>query len=160
MTHMILALEPSDMIGLFFLFLTLLSLYKHPKVESLVNGFMDTYFFSDTSLNPNYHAPLVQTFEERSFKKDMQTDKWKYKFIDEDTVFKKIKIAKKSTIVFASILLKITAFFEKLKNIVTWHDPPRTVWFIVFTFLAYCVLAVLPFRFVFLVAGIKRVFFR
>ena len=150
MTHFVLTYDTPSLISLFFLVLTLLCIYNHPWVQQKVGSFLNTYFFSDEHLNSDYHHPMVQTLEELLDKKEMQTEKWKYKLVDDDPILYQLKVAKQSVMVFASVLLKVTGFFEKLKNIIMWHDPLRTLWFIGFTLLAYCASSVMSFRFLFL----------
>lgn len=150
MTHLILLYDAPSSLSLFFVCLTLLIVYKHPRVEAKMNSYMDVYFFSEQHLNSHYRHPLVETLEEDIDRQDMDTEKWKYKLVDDDPILYQLKLAKKSIIVFIIILHRVTGFFEKLKNIVIWHDPKKTHWFIGLMVLAYCAASVMPFRFLFL----------
>jgi len=149
-THLILSHDASNVLALFFIWLTLLIIYKNPKIEARIKGYMDLYLFSEQHLNPNYHHPMVQTLEEGIDKQDMDTEKWKYKLVDDDPILYQLQLAKKSIIVFTVILHRVTGFFEKLKNIILWHDPIKTLLFLVLSSLAYCAASVMPFRFLFL----------
>jgi len=149
-THLILTHDASNVLALFFVWMTLLTVYKYPKIETRIKAYLDLYFFSEQHLNPHYHHPLVQTLEEGSDKQDMDTEKWKYKLVDDDPILYQLQLAKNIIIVFTVILHKVTGFFEKLKNIILWHDPIKTLWFLALMALAYCAAAVMPFRFLFL----------
>lgn len=141
------------MLSVLCLLLTLFGIYKNPKIEKKVDHFASIYFFSEDQLNTDYHKPRVQTNQEMIAKKDMQTGKWKYKLVDTDPLLLQYKKVKKSVIVFTEKLLKITGFIEKMKNILMWHDPIRTMWFIGFTFIAFFVFAVIPIRILLVIAG-------
>ena len=141
------------MLSVLCLLVTLFGIYKNPKIEKKVNHFAKIYFFSEEQINVDYHKPRVQTTQEMIANKDMQTGKWKYKLVDTDPYMLQYKKAKKSLILFTAKLLKITAFIEKLKNILIWHDPIRTIWFIGFTLIGFFVFAVLPFRILLVLAG-------
>ncbi len=150
MTHMVLTLDTPGFVSLLFLILVLLCIYKHPWVERRVGPFFELYLFAEDNLNKNYKHPQIQTLEELVNKKEMDTEKWKYKLVDDDPLLHQIKAAKQSLIGFSTILLRVTSFIESLKNLVLWHEPKRTVWFLVFTFFAYCACSVMSFKILFL----------
>ena len=143
----------ADLIPSLILLLVMISIYYHPNVEPYVNKKFDDWFFQQSHLNPHYHFPRVQTVDELETRKMMQTEKWKYKLVDPDSLVTVIRKAKSSLVLLTIVLAKVTGFFEKLKNIVTWHDPMRTKVFILFSLVGYCALSIISFRLIVLLGS-------
>lgn len=126
----------------------MICVYKNPKVEKAVLDKLDQHFFQPQHLNPLYTQPRIQTVRDMDIKKLMNTEKWRYKLVDPDSLVTVFKKARKSIIAVTITLTKITGFIEKCKNIIMWQDSTRTFVFIVFSLLAYCIISVMGFRMV------------
>jgi len=109
-------------------------------------------FFEEKDLSSCYKEPLVQSQVDLSRKKSMQTEHWKYKLKAESSLMTRLKVAKKSVVVLVIVLMKISAFCEKIKNIIVWDDRDRSFMFVMITVIGYCSFAVIPLRLVVLFA--------
>ena len=143
----------ADLIPTLILLLVVLSVYKHPSIEPVVDKKLDFWFFETSHLNSHYQFPQVQTMTELETKKMMQTEKWKYKLVDPDSLVTVFRKAKNSLVSLTILLAKVTGFFEKIKNIITWQDPLRTKIFILVSLIGYCTLSVISFRLIALLSG-------
>jgi len=132
------------------LLLVLLCIYNHQGVNSRIKPLFVKCFFKDSDLNPNYLKPRIKIKEDVQTQKDLNTEKWKYKIVDEDNLVTQLIIIKNVLAWIAIALTKFAGFCEKLKNLIMWVEPLRTSVFICLGLIAYCVLAVLPFRWTFL----------
>jgi len=112
------------------------------------------FFFLENDINSYYKTPKVIPQVDLTLKKNMQTAHWKSKLLAESSLMTRLKWAKKSLVILIILLMKASAFFEKLKNIIVWDDPDRTALFLIFTIIGYCAFSVIPLRFLILFAGI------
>ncbi len=128
--------------------MVLLAVYKHPSVESKVLPVLNKIFFRKEFQNPFFSVPLVITAEDIQIKKDLNTEKWKYKIEDEDNLVTLLLLIKRILAGLTIMLTKTAGFFEKVKNLITWREPLRTSLFIVAGLIIYCVLSILPLRWV------------
>ena len=119
---------------------------------------MITFFFQEKHLNPHYIFPRVKTYRDLEIKKLMNTERWKYKLVDPESLVSLFKKFKHFLVEMTSFLTKTTGFLEKIKNIVTWQDPTRTLMFILIGTIGYCVLSVVGLR-VLILLGSKCYFF-
>ena len=133
--------------------MTFLCIYTHPKVKSRVKPFITELFFEERHLNPYYKPPQIQTAFEVDLLETFNTEKWKYKLVDDESLVTTLKKAKKSVVMLTIVLTKISGFFEKLKNIVMWQDHRRSLIFVFCTLVGYCIFAIVPMRFIIFVAG-------
>jgi len=132
------------------LLLVLLCIYNHQGVNSKIKPIFVKCFFKDSDLNSHYLKPRIKIKEDVQTQKDLNTEKWKYKIVDEDNLVTQLIIIKNVLAWIAIALTKFAGFCEKLKNLVMWVEPLRTSVFICLGLIAYCILAVLPFRWTFL----------
>jgi len=100
----------------------------------------------------------VKTYRDLEIKKLMNTERWKYKLVDPESLVSLFKKFKHFLVEMTSFLTKTTGFLEKIKNIVTWQDPTRTLMFILIGTIGYCVLSVVGLR-VLILLGSKCYFF-
>jgi len=142
--------EIADIIPNFILILVLACIYHHPKVHDFITNYMITLFFQEKHLNPHFVHPRVKTYRDLEIKKLMNTERWKYKLVDPESLVSLLKKFKHLLVEVTVLLTKGTGFFEKIKNLVTWQDPMRTLIFIGIGTIGYCVLSVISFRFLIL----------
>jgi len=88
-------------------------------------------------------------------KKLMNTEKWKYKLVDPESLMSILKRFKAALVDLTVLLTRIMGLVEKFKNIVTWQDPIRTEIYILIGIIGYCSLSVISFRMVLLLASIE-----
>ena len=153
MTWLIYMFEVSNLIPDSLFTLTLICIYKHPKVEPKIKSLLVKAFFLERDINKEYKPPLVITLEELTMEKNMLTAHWKFKLKDQDSLMTRLKRAKKSVVVLVIFLTKVAALCEKIKNLIIWDDPYRTTVFITLTTIGYCTFSVLSIRMILLFAG-------
>jgi Plant phosphoribosyltransferase C-terminal. len=153
LTIFILTFDISTFLPDLMFFFVLLSIYKAPFVKRYVEPFLEEYFFNESHLNPYYQKPCVTTAEDQDIKKFMNTSKWKEKFRNEESLVTTFKKAKKSLATMTIVLNSVSSFFEKVKNIVCWEDPTRTLCFMGFLMFAYCAIYAIGMRTMILLAG-------
>ncbi len=127
--------------------------YNHPKVKTYITKTAESLFFQEKHLHLSYVQPRVKTYKDLEIKKFMNTERWKYKLVDPESL---VSILKKfKHLIIQMTILNTTALgvVEKLKNIVTWQDPLRTVIFLSIVTLAYCITSDISMRIVILFAG-------
>jgi len=107
----------------------------------------------ENDINTQFKKSKVIPQIDLTLKKSMRTEHWKHKLLAESSLMTRLKWAKKSLVILIILLMKVSAFFEKLKNIIIWDDPDRTALFLIFTITGYCSFSVIPIRFVILLAG-------
>ena len=144
--------EVSNLISDALLVISLICIYKHPEVEKVLKPLFIRLFFGDKDLSTYYKEPLVQAQIDLSRKKSMQTAHWKYKLKAESSLMTRLKVAKKSVVILVIVLMKLSAFCEKVKNIIVWDDRDRSTMFLAITVIGYCSFAVIPLRMVALFA--------
>lgn len=133
--------------------MAILCFTKHPKIEPKIKSFVNRHLFEESSLNPYYKKPQVQTLSELDLLETFNIDKWKYKLRDDESLVSQIKKAKKSVVILTVVLTKLSGFFEKMKNLVLWQDHRRSMLFSIFTLIGYCIFAIVPLRAVIMIAG-------
>lgn len=136
----------------------MLSIYKHPKIESQIKPLFTDIFFREDFRNPYYSVPMVKTLEDIATQKDLNTEKWKFKLVDEDNLVTQLLVIKRILTGISIGLTKAAGFCEKLKNIILWKEPARTSLFIFFGVILYCILALLPLRWSLLLIGILNLY--
>jgi len=139
-------LEIADLIPNIILLTVLACIYHHPKVHGRAIGVMGKLFFGENRLNPHYIHPRVQTMRDVEIKKFMNTEKWKYRLVDPESLMSIYKRSKAALVDITVFLTRIMGLFEKFKNIVTWRDPIRTEIYILIGTIGYCLLSVISFR--------------
>lgn len=152
-TWIIFMVEASNVIADFLLVLSILCIYNHPTFNARIKPVLVRLFFMETDINTQFKKSKVIPQIDLTRKKNMQTSHWKYKLIAESSLMTRLKWAKKSLVILIILLMKVSAFFEKLKNIIVWDDPDRTALFLIFTITGYCAFSVLPIRLLILLAG-------
>lgn len=153
MTYVVVMTDISTLIPDLILLAVILFIYNHPKVKEFIQHYFISWFFNPAHRNPHYLEPRVQTLDDLENKKFMNTERWRYKLVDNESLVSLMKRAKKSIVILTIKLTKIAGFIEKLKNIAIWQDPTKTLMFIGFCLVAYCVLSVLNFRFLVLLGS-------
>jgi len=131
----------------------LLCAYKHPTIEAKIRPIIERVFFQEQDQNIYYTEPLITTSEEVQTNKDLNTEKWKYKIPDEDNLVTLILLIKRILAWLTITMTKIAGFCEKLKNIIIWKEPLRTSIFITAGLVIYCIIVIVPIRWIFLLAG-------
>ena len=145
--------QVENLLANFVFFIVLLSIYKHPKVENQIKPILTEIFFREDLRNPYYSVPAVKTLEDIATQKDLNTEKWKFKIVDEDNLVTQLLVIKRILTGISIGLTKAAGFCEKLKNIILWKEPARTSLFICFGIVLYCILALLPLRWTLLLIG-------
>ena len=126
---------------------------KHPNIENRLKPIVVDFFFKDEYLNSFYRKPCIMTTEDMDTRKDLNTEKWKYKIVDEDNLVTQILLIKRVLTGITITVTKIAGFCEKLKNLMLWKEPIRTYLFVGIGLVFYCILAILPFRWTLLFIG-------
>ena len=145
-TYFMATFHVADILPGFLILLAFICLYNHPKIEPKVKSLMDQYFFDDKYLNSFYRHPQIKTQFELELIETFNTEKWRHKLKDDESIVSQLKKAKKSIVILTIVLTKISGFCEKMKNIMIWQDPRRTLIFFAFTLIGYCVAAVVPMK--------------
>ena len=153
MTHMALTAEVSSSMSSSLLILILMCIYKHPIVEETFGELLESLFFTKDHLNSDYRPPMVQTSEELNMEASISMEPWKQKLDFEGPLLMKLRRGKSVVIFITWLLMKIGGFMEKVKNLLTWHDPTKTFWFLGSVIVIYILTAMTPFRFLSLMLG-------
>jgi len=153
-------IEIADLIPNLLLLTVLACVYHHPKVHQKAVNVTDKIFFGENRLNPHYIHPRVQSMRDVEIKKLMNTEKWKYRLVDPESLMSILKRFKAALVDITVLLTRIMGIIEKFKNIVTWQDPIRTEIYIVIGVIGYCSLSVISFRMVLLVASNLKFFMK
>ena len=135
------------------LLLMVLCIYNNKGVKSRIKPTFQTYFFKVTDLNSHFSSPCVKTKEDIQTLKDLDTEKWRYKIVDEDNLVKQLIWIKNVLAWLAIAMTKFAGFCEKVKNLIMWVEPLRSSIFLCLGLILYCILAVLPFRWTLLFIG-------
>lgn len=153
MTYTTIYFDITEVISGFLMILTLLCIYKHPKIEPILHNFIVSIFFEDRHLNPSYREPKIITSFEFELLDAFNTERWRYKLVDDESLISVIKKGKKAIVILTIILTKLAGFCEKMKNLVTWQDQRRSFMFIGITLLGFCIFALVPLKLIALTAS-------
>jgi len=137
----------------------ILCFYNHPKVNARVKPALDMVFFGEGHLNPFYRDPEIKTLSDLEMEETFNTERWKYKLTDDESIYSVMKRAKKSVVWLTIFFTKVSGFFEKMKNIIMWQDHRRSMIFLICTVIGYCIFAVVPLRLL-IFAGVTAKFIK
>ena len=132
--------------------------YHHPSVHGKATNLASKIFFGENRLNPHFIHPRVQTMRDVEIKKFMNTEKWKYRLVDPESLMSIYKRFKAALVGITVVLTRIMGIIEKFKNIITWQDPIRTEIYILIGVIGYCALSVISFRMLILLGSILELF--
>ena len=124
----------------------ILTISKHDEVSRYISKYInfDSLFFKDKDFNPNYRNPLVFTITEAENRKILDPKKFQNMDANEQKgIYQAYKTFKKSMAFLDITLTAISNFFEKSKNLIIWEDKRRSLYFMLFTFIAYLTMEIL-----------------
>jgi len=133
--------------------MTLLCFYNNPRVNARVKPVLTTLFFNEDHLNPFFREPQIQTLSDLEMAETFNTERWKYKLTDDESIYSVMKRAKKSVVWLTIFFHKVSGFFEKMKNIIMWQDSRRSMIFLFCSLIGYCIFAVVPLRLIIFIAS-------
>ena len=138
-----------DLLQNLIMMIIILTISNYDKFSGCISKYInfDSLFFQDKDLNPNYLHPLVFSITATENKKILDPKKFQNMDSNENKgIYETYKTFKKSMAFLDITLTAISNFFEKWKNLITWEDKRRSLYFILFTFIAYLFIEVLTMR--------------
>lgn len=136
---------------LIFFIILLFVLYLNPKFESYWKPFLD-YFFNESQRICK--PPKVKTIKEDELDKKSELSIFKIDF--KEGVIDKWNKFKLDAVELQILLIEISCFGEKIRNLFLWEDPEKSTYFCIgIMFLAF-VLYCIPSRFLILIIGLHR----
>ncbi|CAD8120960.1 unnamed protein product [Paramecium sonneborni] len=159
----------NNILQYFGFILLFIMIYQHPTIHHHVKLFFDKYILCE--LNYYYKTPQLFTQEEKDLKKNTQSLDKVIKFegneikleVDDEnepkeSFYQKLRAIKKTFFIVQLYLTYLSNFAEKVINLFTWQEYHRTLWFLYAIFSLYCIICILPIRYIML-AGIINEWF-
>jgi hypothetical protein len=126
----------------------------HPQFEESIGYQLKKRFFAKKLHKKPY--PLVQTIKSKRNEAKTELTQIPEKQKSEGSLLVRWKVFKRDTAELQNGLIKAVSFLEKLRNLVLWEDPRKTLYVVIALGVLTLVTIIVPIRLVFIGIGVQR----
>lgn len=151
------AVMPSQAaLPIIILVLSALIVSCHPNFDESLGFYIKQHFFVKKYHKKPY--PLVKTIKSNRNELKAELSQIPEKQKSEGSLLVRWKVFKRDAAELQNVLVKAVAFAEKLRNLVLWEDPLKTLYVVIVLLIVSLVVFAVPVRLIFIAIGIQRFF--